>query len=527
MKKCVAIVLLALLFVANVLILAPTSLGLPGADVYGQLNLLVDVRHELVSGYVEELAEPEQQEMIRAAVRGMIESLGDPHTAYLSPEDLKRFDRETMGSFSGIGAEVMIEPTVRRLQIVSPIEDTPAWNAGVMAGDIVLEIDDVDTLDLPLSDAVEKLVGKAGTKVTILVRHESGEEELITITRAQINVSTIRGMRRDAEHHWQFMIDPEHKIGYVRIRQFSGTTAADLKAALQDLMAAGMRGLILDLRFNPGGLLQSAVAVADMFLDPGQAVVSVKGRAVPEYVHRSTHEQIASGVEIVVLANRASASAAEIITGALADNGRARFVGARTFGKGSVQQLRELDNGQGALKLTNAFWYTPNGTRIHKVPKAETWGVDPEDGFFVVMNSAQIKKMFDIRRAGDILRRSDDGNGNGPRQLTPDWIEQEMADLQLAAGLKTLLGKLETGQWPVVGQAGADLLAKQAKIEGLIRQRQRLQEGLARTDEELMKLESGAEEEPEVEPSAQRSESDPAAPSDREKLPEVLPVESR
>ena len=460
MKKRVPLILLAVLFVANLLILAPPSLGLHGSDVLlGQLDLLVDVRHELVSGYVEEIEEEDQQKLVRAAVDGMIASLGDQHTTYFSPEDLKRFDRETMGSFSGIGAEVTIDQMLRRLKIVSPIDESPAWRAGVMAGDIVLKIGEKDTLDMHLRDAVDLLIGEKGTDVTIRVRHESGDEETITITRAQITVSTIRGIRRDAEHHWQFMIDPEHHIGYIRIRQFSETTAADLKEALQGLKADGMRGLIVDLRFNPGGLLNSAVDVADMFLDPGQAVVSVKGRVVPEKVYRSPKKQIVAGVEIVVLANGLSASAAEIVTGALADHKRAQFIGTRTFGKGSVQQMLELDNGQGALKMTNAYWYTPNGTRIHRVrktgaetaapgePKADSkpwrWGVDPEDGFFVVMNAEQTREMFKIRRETDILRGNGkeglSDTGDAPEQMTPEWIEQEMADLQLAAGMVDIL----------------------------------------------------------------------------------------
>jgi len=488
MKKRLSMAALAILFTANLLILAPRSLGLHSDDFYGQLALLVDVRHELVSSYVEE---PDQQELVRAAIRGMIGALNDPYTAYLSPDDLKRFDRETTGSFSGIGAEVTIDPKLRRLKILSPIDDAPAWKAGVMAGDIVLKINDEDTLDMPIGDAVDRLIGEAGTDVTILVRHESGEEESITITRAQINVSTIRGLRRDAEQQWQFMIDREHKIAYVRVKQFNADTARDLAAVLDTLAGQGMRGLILDLRFNPGGLLPSAIAVSDIFLDKGQTIVSVKGRIVPEQVYAAQSDQLIPGVELVVLASGASASAAEIVTGALSDNGRAQFIGTRTFGKGSVQQLKALDRDQGALKITNAFYYIPSGTKIHRLPDAEKWGVDPQDGFFVVMSPEQIEKMHEIRREGDILRRGN--NGNGPEQPTPEWIEQNMADTQLAAGMTALLGKFETGEWPTVGQAGADLLAKRSMHDNLVRRRERLQEALTDINLELEKLERGEE----------------------------------
>ena len=505
MRKYVAVGSLAVLFTANLLILAPSSFGLAQSGVLRQLDLVVDVRDELVKGYVEET---DGEELVRAAVRGMVRSLGDQHTAYLAPEDLERFDRETSGSFSGIGAEVTIDEAADRLKIVSPIEDTPAWRAGVMAGDIVMTIDGEDTLGMKLGKAVEKLIGEAGTDVTIVVEHDSGDREEITITRARISVSTIRGVRRAPAGGWDFMIDPEHKIGYVRVRQFSGTTAEDLQAVVEDLKADGMRGLIVDLRFNPGGLLQSAVGVANLFLDPQQAVVSVKGRKVDEYVHRSTDPQIAAGIEMVVLANGASASAAEIVTGALADHGRARFVGTRTFGKGSVQQLRELPQNQGALKITSAYWFTPNGAQIHRVVKDEVdedasevarWGVDPEDGFWVPMSAEQVREMFDIRRKSDILRNHEGDNGGDqdtgpdPGPLTPERIRAEMADLQLAAGLEAMLGKLETGDWPVVGESGAELLVKQGQISDLKRRRQSLKEMLATTEEKLAKLESGVE----------------------------------
>jgi carboxyl-terminal processing protease len=531
MKKYFAVGLLALLFAANLLILAPASFGLSG-DYYSQMGLLVDVRHQLITGFVKK---PSDKDMLEGAVRGMIESLGDVHTVYMSSEHLKRFDRETMGSFSGIGAEVSIDPNARRLKIVSPIEGSPAYREGVMAGDIVLKIDDKDTLGMELSDAVKNLIGKAGTDVTIEVRHESGDLQTITITRAQINVSTIRGIRRATTGGWDFMLDPVNKIGYVRLRQFSESTADDLRQALKGLMDDGMRGLILDLRFNPGGLLTSAVEVADLFLDPDQDVVSVKGRTVAEYIHRSEHKQVTGGAQIVVLANGGSASAAEIVAGALADNLRAKFIGSRTFGKGSVQQLRMLDGGQGALKMTNAYWYTPNGKLIHKVTVKDedkanadeqpSWGVDPDDGFFVVMSPKQMRAMIEIRRNSDVLHRtaSDENAPIKQATLTPESIEQDLKDLQLAAGLKAIIGKLDSGDWPVVGKAGADLLVKQIKIEQLISAKQRYLEELARIEGELKQLQSGAEETVQADPDASAPNTDTAVKSVQEPEPVVAP----
>ena len=238
----------------------------------------------------------------------------------------------------------------------------------------------------------------------------------------------------------------------------------------------------------------------------------MKGRKVTEQVSKAKSAQIGLGVEIVVLANGASASAAEIVTGALADNDRAKFVGTRTFGKGSVQQLKLLDGGQGALKMTSSFYYIPSGTKIHRIPEAEKWGVDPDDGFFVVMTPEQIEKMHKIRREGDILRRDGNGNGNGNGRVTADWIEQEMADIQLAAGMRTLQGKLETDQWPAVGEAGADLLAKRVQHDRLVRRRQLLREAMDEVEAELAKLDNPEEEGDKPEPGVVSVDTD-AAPA--------------
>jgi carboxyl-terminal processing protease len=485
MKKPISIALLAVLFVINLAALSPRTLGLYNS-VYARLNVLADVRHELVTGYVEQ---PDQDAMIESAIRGMISSLKDPYTTYLSPEDLDSFDRMTTGRFSGIGAEVTFDQTLRRLKIVSPLEDSPAWNAGVLAGDVVLEINEEDTLDMSINDAVERLLGEPGTDVTIKVRHETGDEVSITITRAQINIQTVRGFERNEQQHWDFMLDKKNKIAFIRITQFADSTADDLKNAVRTVVDAGARGLILDLRFNGGGLLNSAVEISDAFLPVGQTIVSVRGRAVPEEVYQSQTEPLLGDIPMVVLANEASASAAEIVTGALHDNDRARFIGTRTFGKGSVQQVRGLTGGAGALKMTNAYYYIPSGRKIHRVPDAEDWGVTPADGFYVPMTAEQIETMLKTRREGDIVRHNNGANHHDT--LTPQWITDHMADLQLAAGLTAILGELDAGAWPSVGASGADELVRQSKLDALLRRRGLLQEGLNDVQQQIAKLEAG------------------------------------
>ncbi|MCG8510907.1 MAG: S41 family peptidase, partial [Rhodospirillales bacterium] len=311
---------------------------------FGQLDLLADVRHELVTHYVDE---PDQEKMLEAAIEGMISSLGDPHTSFLTEDDLESFRRTVSGKFSGIGAEVQYDPDLQRIRIVTPLEDSPAWRAGVMAGDVVMEIEGQDTEGMPLSEAIGLLLGEPNTEVTIKVRHESGKEEAITITRQVIEIQTVRGFRRDAEQHFVYMLDADRGVGYVRITQFNGTTADELRKAIEVLKKTNARGLIVDLRFNPGGLLESAVEISDMFLEGGKRIVSVDGRAVQEEAYNASSEMIVpSDWPVVIIVNEGSASASEIVSGALKDNERALVVGTRSFGKGSVQQVKQLERGE-------------------------------------------------------------------------------------------------------------------------------------------------------------------------------------
>ncbi len=474
----------------------------PGvSSVFDQLDLLVDIRHEIVSQYVEE---PEQEEMVRAAVRGMVESLEDPYTVYLSPDELEPFDKAVRGTFSGIGAEVDIHEN--RLRIVTPLEDSPAWKAGVMAGDIVLEIDGHSTEGLKITECIQRLTGEEGTQVTIKVRHESGDEAEMTITRARINVQTVRGFLRGPDGKWDYMLDDGRKIGYVRISQFTEQTAEALEAAVRGLVDEDVKAIILDMRFNPGGLLESAVEVSDLFLGEGKRIVSVKGRRVPEVVHSAKGEGTIPDVPMVVLANEASASAAEIVTGALSDNDRAVFIGTRTFGKGSVQQVRMLESNAGAIKITNAYYYLPNGRNIHNREGADEWGVDPKDGYYVPMKSEEVRQMIRVRRESDVLKP---GNGHNGEAVTAQWVREKLADPQLAAALDAAVGKLDTGQWPKVGQTAAEELGKLSKRQTLVTQRDLLRDRLDEVEKELAGLDG------------KPVEDEPAADNDTDEVPDA------
>lgn len=457
-----------------------------------QLDAIIDVRHLLVTRYVEE---PDQQEMIQGAIRGMIEAVDDPYTVFLEREELEAFEKHVQGSFSGIGAEVDIHND--RLRIVSPLEDSPAWRAGILPGDIVLTIEGESTLGMPITEAVQKLTGEAGTDVTLTVRHESGQEQTLTITRAVIDVKSVRGLRRNADSTFDYWIDPERNIAYVRLTQFGTRTAEEFRSVLTELEKQGARGLILDLRFNPGGLLEAAVQVSDTLLDGGRQIVSIKGRVVSEKVHSSTDKATITDMPVVVLANESSASASEIAAGALVENGRALLVGTRTFGKGSVQQIQLLDSGVGALKMTNAYYYLPSGRKVHRVADAETWGVDPSPGQYVPMSPEATRKMLDARRESKLLRN---GNGNGKDNgqpataLTPELIEAELLDPQLAAGLTAMLGKLDTGDWPTVGRDGAQQIAARTQRQRLEERKQRLLEALDEVESEMQALSKPATE---------------------------------
>ena len=481
------------------------------SDAFQQIDLLIDLRHELATEYVDE---PDEQQMIEGAVAGMIEALDDPYTQYFPMEEFQDFTESVRGEFFGIGAEVTIENN--RLHIVTPLEDSPAWNAGVMAGDTVLEIDGTDTLDMPINDAIKLLKGPAGTDVTIRVRHASGEEVDITITRDRIEVQTVRGFDRDAEHRYAFWLDAEKKIGYVRLTQFSERTADEFTQVLRELKDQGMQALVLDLRFNPGGLLEAAVQISDLFLDEGETIVSVRGRVVPEQVFKATSKTLLPDLPIVVLANPFSASASEIVAGALADNERALFVGERTFGKGSVQQIKMLDGGQGALKITNAYYYLPSGRNIHRRDKAEgePWGVDPTEGAYVPLDAEGRRAMLEARRDRDVVD-ADNGSADGPA-VTPQFLREQLKDPQLAAALEALLGRGADGQWPTVGQSNANALALAAEREQLSRQRELLEETLAEVNEKLNKLEAGETTDPLEEKSEAQSDAETDAMLDQQ-----------
>ncbi len=317
-------------------------------DTYKNLKIFTEALDIIKGNYVEDV---DASKLIQGALDGMVKSL-DPHSAYLTPDMYKELQSEAKGYFGGVGIEITIQndlPTV-----VSPIEDTPAFIAGIKAGDQIVKIDDKPTKGMTIMDAVAKLRGAEKTQVKLsIIRKDVHEIKEIVITRAIINVKSVK-----------FKVLDNH-IGYIRISTFAEKTADDTQKALSEVtrQAAPLKGLILDLRNNPGGLLDQAVKVSDLFLKKG-GIVSIRGKVKTlENTYSATNDGNEPTCPMIVLVNEGSASASEIVSGALQDNGRALILGTQTFGKASVQTVIPFENGSG-LKLTTAKYYTPNGRSI-------------------------------------------------------------------------------------------------------------------------------------------------------------------
>jgi carboxyl-terminal processing protease len=318
-------------------------------DVYRQLNLFGDVFEKVRSDYVEK---PDDGKLIEAAINGMLTSL-DPHSSYMDAKSYRDMQVQTRGEFGGLGIEVTMEEGI--LKVVAPIDDTPASRAGLLSGDFIVQIDDEQVQGLALNQAVDKMRGPVNTSVRLkLVRKGVSDPIEVTLVRDTIRIRAVRSR-------------VEKDVGYVRITQFSEQTFENLKKALEQIRSevpdAQLKGYVIDLRNNPGGLLDQAIAVSDAFLERGE-IVSTRGRNVDEGQRYSARPgDLTNGKPIVIMLNGGSASASEIVAGALQDHKRATLVGTRSFGKGSVQTIIPL-GGNGALRLTTARYYTPSGRSI-------------------------------------------------------------------------------------------------------------------------------------------------------------------
>jgi len=377
-------------------------------DTYQQLKLFGDVFERVRANYVEQVPD---EKLVESAIRGMLSSL-DPHSSYLDKDDFQDMKVQTEGEFGGLGIEVTMEDGL--VKVVSPIDDTPAAEAGIRAGDLIVAIDDTPVMGMTLAEAVDMMRGKKGTDIVLTVRRGEEEPFEVTITRDIIEIESVRA-------------DTFGQVGYVRVTTFNEQTQPGLESKLDRVseeLGDELEGYVLDLRNNPGGLLEQAISVSDTFLDGGE-VVSTRGRDSDDNErYNADSGDMTDGTPVVVLINGGSASASEIVAGALQDHGRAFVLGTRSFGKGSVQTIMPLP-GHGAIRLTTARYYTPSGRSI----QAE--GIEPD----MRVRQAEVKPIDqgERRREADLRGAlangdSEDGDAANDNQADNDQDNGGEAD---------------------------------------------------------------------------------------------------
>ncbi|MDB2324620.1 S41 family peptidase [Alphaproteobacteria bacterium] len=394
-------------------------------ETYRQLGLFGDVFQRIRESYVDQV---EDKALVEAAITGMLSSL-DPHSSYLDQENFSSMQEQTKGRFGGLGVEITMEQGM--VKVVSPIDDTPAAKAGLQPEDYIIAVDNESIIGLQLSEAVDKMRGKVGSKVTVRVQRGQGEPFDVTLVRDFIKITSVRSEIFDG-------------IGYVRLTTFSEQTSPGLLAAVDDFFKIegdNLKGIVLDLRNNPGGLLNEAIAVTDAFLEKGE-IVSTRGRNADEGNHvYAKAGDISRGLPLVVLINSGSASASEIVAGALKDHKRAILLGTRSFGKGSVQSVIPVSN-TAAIRLTTARYYTPSGVSI------QGKGIDPN----IEVELARIEKLEggDFREEnlkGALDSKGETANEDSNAALddaeddTPEEpFDQSKVDYQLARALDLIRG---------------------------------------------------------------------------------------
>ncbi len=405
----------------------------PADATYRQLNLFGDIFERVRSHYVEK---PDDSKLVEAAINGMLNGL-DPHSSYMDPKSFRDMQVQTRGEFGGLGIEVTMEDGL--VKVVAPIDDTPAAKAGIRANDLITHLDDEAVQGMTLNQAVEKMRGPVNTKIKLRIMRKGADKPIdVAITRDVIRVRSVRSRIEGND------------VGYIRITQFNEQTTDGLKKALSDIAsqipADKLRGYVIDLRNNPGGLLDQAISVSDTFLDRGE-IVSTRGRD-PEETQRFNARpgDLTKGKPVIVLINGGSASASEIVAGALQDHKRAALVGTRTFGKGSVQTIIPLGSGNGALRLTTARYYTPAGRSIQAkgiVPDIETLQEVPDE---VKARSSEMRGESSLR--GHL--KADGEEQGGSQSYVPPEAKDDKA-LNMAVDL--LRGTQTNPAFPPSGKA--------------------------------------------------------------------------
>ena len=397
-------------------------------DTYELLNLFGEVLERAKNSYVDEVSD---EQLIQSAINGMLVSL-DPHSSYMDGKDFRYMSEQTQGKFGGLGIEVTMESGV--VKVVSPIDDTPAHKAGLKPGDYIVNIDGQPVVGMTLNDAVDKMRGKVGSKVKLTIRRFNQKPFDVTIKREEIKIQTVKSSIKSED------------VAYVRITSFSDNTDKMVEKAVKDAkkkLKGNLKGIILDIRNNPGGLLDQAVSVSDLFLNQGE-IVSTRSRNEEDTVkYNAKKGDIADGLPIVIIVNDGSASASEIVAGALQDHKRAVILGEKTFGKGSVQTVIPLGK-HGAMRLTTARYYTPSGRSI------QVKGIEPD----VAVKPAKVEEIespFELSEGeyNNALKNDSEEKVDAKKQAAKKAEEEELAkDYQLARALDLVraMGIYEQGK---------------------------------------------------------------------------------
>jgi len=402
-------------------------------EYYELMRIFADSFEEIDRNYVTGV---DRRKLVEAAVRGMLTELKDPYSNYINPEELTEFNEAVEQEFGGVGIQVRFDEAARNIVVTTPLPGSPAYKAGIQSGDRVVEIEGKPVADFPagkeMQTAIKMLKGEAGVTVSFGYRRGNSDEvKKVSVKREIIQLDTVLGETHKPDGTWDYMVDADKKIAYLRLTHFTSRSATEMRDALKNLKAAGMKGLILDLRFNPGGFLQSAIQIADLFIDEGK-IVSTEGRNSPERVWTAKKFGTYGGFPMAILVNRFSASASEIVSACLQDHNRAIVIGERSWGKGSVQNVMDVEEGKSKLKLTIATYHRPSGKNIHRSPgddENDEWGVKPNDGYQVKFTNEEMIQYQVARQKRDALAEGHEGIKFDDKQLDKaiEYLREEVA----------------------------------------------------------------------------------------------------
>ncbi|HCK42706.1 MAG TPA: S41 family peptidase [Planctomycetaceae bacterium] len=424
---------------------APRNRYLPMIDRAMQL-----VRQE----YLDDVTE---RELFENAMKGMVSGL-DQYSSYFVPESFRQVEENLDQQFGGVGIKVELDQETKRLRVLSPMVGTPAYEKGIRAGDLILNIDGNSTTGMSLDEAVKLMRGKPGDPVQLTILHSDEDEPIeLQVMRQKIHIQSVLGDSRNKDGSWVFRVEEDSRIAYIRLITFGEQSTKELEAAL--LTPEGetpYEALIIDLRDNGGGLLVRAVEICDLFIPSGRIVSTrIRGNVVINEFEAKRRTAIGPKIPMVVLTNRMSASASEILAACLQDHKRAVVVGERTWGKGTVQNIFKFESGKSALKLTTASYWRPNGTNIHRLKdstESDDWGVRPSPGFEVKLTDEQFKEILEARRKRDIVHSYIDEDGqtrdsSDSNELPLAGSTEELArDIQLKKAVDYLRQQLQSNR---------------------------------------------------------------------------------